>query len=308
MLGLFRKDNIDNKKRIFLFLLFFVLFFLFIPKSINAGAIEWMGNVAEATLFSLVAWILYLPIYFFGFLVTSILIPLMIWIASYNGFLTQEGVNIGWQTVRDLANMFIIVGILIIAFGTLFRVENYSYKKLLPKLVIAAILINFSKFIMGFLIDISQVIMLTFVHAFDDIAGGNLIYGIGLTKILSLSANTSGVAGIIASGAGLELLVSLILGVIVLVVTAAVLLVITAYLVARVIMLWLAIVLSPLLFAITLIPSGQKFASQIWNMVSKYLITGPLLAFFLWLSFTIISNVQGDSRAILESPAVITKS
>jgi len=65
--------------------------------------------------------------------------------------------------------MSFILILLIIAFATILRQESYS-KKLLPKLLIMAVLINFSRTIFGLLIDFSQVIMLTFVNAFS--AGG----------------------------------------------------------------------------------------------------------------------------------------
>ena len=231
----------------------------------------------------------------------------MIWVASYDNFLGQTAVGIGWEVVRDLANIFIVLGILVIAFGTLFKIENYSYKRLLPKLVMAAILVNFSKFIMGWLIDISQVVMLTFVHAFEDVVAGNLVKAIGLGTILSLSTNTVGIKGMIEAGSGLALLGSLMIGVIVLTVITAVLLVLVVFFVSRIIMLWMAIILSPLLFVLPLIPAGQKFSSQIWQMVSKYLITGPLLAFFLWLSFMIMSGVSGEKEVLLKTPRVFEK-
>jgi len=267
-----------------------------LSKSVGAvGIWNLLGGFAIAQLFLVISWILYLPIYFFGFLVSALLIPLMLWVATYNNFLTQPGVQEGWIVVRDLANMFIVIGVLVIACGTLFKIESYSYKKLLPKLVIAAILINFSKFIMGFLIDISQVIMLTFVNAFKGMAAGNLIYAIGLDKILAMSTSFSSV--VLGASGMLTLLGSMLLGIIILIVTTGILLIITVYLVARIIVLWLAIVLSPLLFVLPLFPQGQKFSSQIWGMVSKYLMTGPFLAFFLWLSFWIMQNTTAGGMS-----------
>ncbi|MFH1938379.1 MAG: hypothetical protein ABIJ60_02485, partial [Patescibacteria group bacterium] len=260
------------------------------------GVLDWVGGFTIGLLLTLVSWILYIPIYFFGSLVSSLVIPLLLWVANYNNFLIQPGVALGWQVVRDLANMFFILGMLIIAFGTLFKIETYQYKNLLPKLVIAAVLVNFSKMIMGFLIDISQVIMLTFVNAFENVAAGNLIYSIGLDKILAMSTSLSGLGS--GTTMQLSLVGALILGILMLVITTAVLLVIVVYLTARVIMLWMAIVLSPLLFVMPLIPAGQKFSSQIWDMVSKYLITGPILAFFLWLSFYIMGETTAKGMSV----------
>lgn len=49
-----------------------------------------------------------------------------------------------WTTFRDFINIFFILALLVIAFSTIFNIENYKASDLLPKLIIAALLINFS--------------------------------------------------------------------------------------------------------------------------------------------------------------------
>ncbi|NMB48501.1 hypothetical protein GYA13_03610 [Candidatus Kuenenbacteria bacterium] len=296
------KNILSNKKR--LFLIIFVLCLVFLPMAAKAGGLaSLLLGWSEATLFTIFATILFFPIYVFGTLVSSILIPMLVSVANYNNFLSQEGVTIGWTVVRDLANLFVVAGILLVAIGTLFNIEAYSYKKLLPKLILGAIIINFSKMIVGFMIDISQVITLTFVNGFEDIAAGNLINAIGIGKILSIGLEN--ISSVASDNIGLALLGSLLLGVIVLVVTAAVLVVLIAYFVGRIIILWIAIVLSPLLFVMPFIPGGDKFASQMWGMVSKQLFSGPLVAFFLWLSFTIMAVLDNKTNSIFQGGAVV---
>lgn len=50
----------------------------------------------------------------------------------------------GWPIVRDIANIFFIFILLWIALATIFDVEQFSAKKLLPRFIISALLINFS--------------------------------------------------------------------------------------------------------------------------------------------------------------------
>ncbi len=50
----------------------------------------------------------------------------------------------GWTVARDTANMFFIFILLTIAIATILQIETYGAKKLLPKLIAAAIFINFS--------------------------------------------------------------------------------------------------------------------------------------------------------------------
>ena len=76
-----------------------------------------------------------------------LLMRVLVSIAEFNNFINAQPIVLGWTIVRDVCNMFFVVIMLVIAFATVLRIENYSYKKLLPKLVIMAILINFSKMI-----------------------------------------------------------------------------------------------------------------------------------------------------------------
>ncbi|OGZ95029.1 MAG: hypothetical protein A3I44_00820 [Candidatus Sungbacteria bacterium RIFCSPLOWO2_02_FULL_51_17] len=56
---------------------------------------------------------------------------------------TQIGV-LGWRVTRDVANMFFVFILLWIALATIFNFGQYTAKQTLPKLIIAALLINFS--------------------------------------------------------------------------------------------------------------------------------------------------------------------
>lgn len=294
-----------NKKNV-LILMLAVFAFLLLPLAVNAGVIgDIFKKVGAIALYETLGAILSLAIYFFGFL-ASLLMTVFVTVAKYNNFLAQEAVTIGWTIVRDLANMFVVAGILLVAVGTLLNIESYSYKKLLPKLIIGAIVINFSKMIMGFMIDISQVITLTFVHGFEDVVAGNLFQAIGIEGLLGIRVDE-----LIQSASGdqvLALLGSLILATIVLVVTAATILVLIAYFIGRVIILWVAIVLSPLLFVLPFVPSGDKFASQVWSMISKQLFSGPLVAFFLWLSFTIMGMITSEGQSLLAPGVPVDRS
>ncbi len=59
-------------------------------------------------------------------------------------FSTVVFVTIGWSITRDVANMFFIFFLLWVAIATIFNFQAYSAKTLLPKLIVVALLINFS--------------------------------------------------------------------------------------------------------------------------------------------------------------------
>lgn len=65
---------------------------------------------------------------------------------------------IGWDMTRNLANMAIVLGLVIVGIATALRLENYAAKKILPKLIIIALLINFSPLLCGVIIDASNIL------------------------------------------------------------------------------------------------------------------------------------------------------
>ena len=57
-------------------------------------------------------------------------------------------VSNGLDSTIKIANLAFVLAIIVIAFATIFRWENYAAKKMLPRLIIAALLVNFS-FLIG---------------------------------------------------------------------------------------------------------------------------------------------------------------
>jgi hypothetical protein len=72
-------------------------------------------------------------------------------------------IETGWRITRDAANVFFIFFLLTIAIATILRIERYGAKALLAKLIIAAILINFSLVIAQVVVDASNILGITFV-------------------------------------------------------------------------------------------------------------------------------------------------
>ncbi|MBI3115699.1 MAG: hypothetical protein HYZ09_04400 [Candidatus Kerfeldbacteria bacterium] len=211
------------------------------------------------------------------------LINILVAVASYNDFINATAVEKGFTIVRDVANMFFIVVLLVIAFGTVLNIQTYRYNRLLGRLIIMAFLVNFARFIAGIFIDAAQVVMLTFVNAFRHAAAGNLTTAFGIEDLLRLrNVKGSDISGATIFGAILLALALVLIAVIVVGVYVVVLLI-------RIIALWLLVVLSPLAFVLRTFPAGQKYASEWWSNFQKYVICGPVIAFFLWLALTVMA-------------------
>lgn len=265
-----------------LFLFSLVLVFIFLglaaPKVTYADSWDWLANALAWPVYGL-AWLL-------GELL-SVVIYFLITVAQYNDFIDAEPVKQGWVIVRDLCNMFFVIVLLAIAFGTVLKIETYHYKRLLPKFLLMAILINFSKTIAGLLIDFSQIITLTFVAGFSSIAGGNLVTALHIKDYLSFDPNAPDY-----SKNSLQTFGAAVLALITVTISLIVVVIITIIFVFRIVALWLLVILSPLAYLLSIVPTGQRYASQWWQTFTKYIIVGPVLAFFLWLSLTTSVTVQ----------------
>lgn len=264
----------------------FVFLALFVLSSFLFGNFAFAApTTLESAIASTIGYIVQFFVWILGGIL-MVLIYVLIWVAQYNDFIKSPAVTTGWVIVRDICNMFFILILLVISFATLLKLENYNAKKLLPKLLIMAVLINFSKTICGVLIDVSQVVMLTFVNAFKGIGGGNLTELLGIKYLLSINTGDNVSTGTTM----LNIVGAYILALLYVVISVVVVFVILSALIIRMVMLWIYIVLSPIAYLGSAFPSGQRYASQWWDEFTKQLIIGPVLAFFIWLSFSIAST------------------
>lgn len=276
-----------------------ILFFLVVPISfVSADAAEIAGNVGTGlsegvgAAVSVVIGIIALIITSVLGLISTLLIKIIVNVAQFNNIINVEVVRVGWVIVRDLCNMFFVLIFLVIAFATILRVESYNFKKMLPKLLMYAVLINFSRTIFGLIIDASTIVMLTFVNGFAN-APGQFVDLMNMSKIGQIWDATS-------TGEGFNtwaIAVGIIAGVFASVMTVVVLAVILAVLAMRVVMLWIYTVLSPLAFLGFGFDPLKKFTQEIWEDFIKTVIVGPVLAFFIYLAFKV--NASVDSLNIM---------
>jgi hypothetical protein len=236
-------------------------------------------------------------VYFFTIKLPSLILLLEIkmfkLVGSYNGFTSQAQVKEAWVTVRDLANMFFILILLLMAFGTILQVQGFGYRQLLSKLLLMAILINFSKSIVALLIDFSQIVTLTFLAPVLENLAGNYIVALGLQNIMSLPQEGTG------TFTGVTYLMAMILGGIMMIITTVIMGVILIMFVLRIVGFWILIILAPMAFLARAFPKTSSYYGQWEGELSKNLTTGPALAFFLWLAFSIVGqgNISSEFKA-----------
>ncbi len=271
-----------------------------------AGAAIVVPNVAHAdglldfqnTFFSLAIDVLQGIVKLFGNILTF-LIDIFLSFAQYNHFGDALPVRIGWTLVRDVCNMFFIVFLLLHAFGTILPFDTgFGYKQI-PGLLVTVVLINFSKTLVMILIDISQVIMLTFVQAFAQSGAGNFAQLFGLTGLLQANMTQAGSNTISNLPSFINIFITYLLAIILLVIACGTMIVMVIYILARIIALWMLLIFSPAGFFMSAIPSKLKGSlgelGKFWSKLGPTLTGGPVVAFFVWLALATVQQSGGQA-------------
>jgi len=268
---------------------FAVLIILFLVFGIGAYQVSHAASSISVFFGGLLAYIFYGIAWVLGWL-TMLVFSAVITISGFQDFVNNPGVIEGWTIIRDICNMLFVIILLIIAFATILRIEKYSIKSLLPKVIFAAVVINFSKLICGLIIDLSQVVMLTFVNGFQASAGANLINGLKLDTWMSAKPKKTQ-----EQVDFWDIALALALACVLFFFTLIVTIILAVILGMRIVFLWILIVLSPFAFVGMLLPFTQSLARQWWQKFGTWVAIGPILAFFLWLAlFMMQGNISAD--------------
>lgn len=205
-------------------------------------------------------------------------------------------VQYGWATVRDFVNLFFILTGIVIGIATALRIQQYEIKKLLPRLVLIILLINFTPVFCGVIIDAANIIMNFFFTAgaagFSQVlnvagSSGNMLAN-AIKSALLQPANLFN--GVFAFQLVFVIAFNLI--------ASFVLLIFAMLLILRHVALWILVILSPLAFFCYILPATKSIWSKWWNQFIQWSFVGVGGAFFLYLSQVIISH----TGKLLSSP------
>ena len=205
-----------------------------------------------------------------------------------------------WVTFRDIANIFFVIMIAIIIFSqvTGAGISNYGIKKMLPKIIIYAILVNISWYIVVIAIDISNIVGSTLFKWLSDNGrwdfssdaqtGQSPVEGIltGHAKIGALIA--AGVTAALVAGSTILLFL----------VSAAFAVVMTVFiLMVREAAVIILVVTSPLAFVAGLLPNTEgifkKWTKLMKNMLMIYPICSLMVGGALFVS-NLLYSVSDD--------------
>lgn len=197
--------------------------------------------------------------------------------------LADDGAKPAWELARNLANIMFVIAFLAIVYSQITGsgLNNYGIKRMLPRLIIAAIAVNVSFYICQILVDISN------------------IMGYAIKEALSAASNTVGPSVLGGSPQGLDTetgngvltyitigalatagVVWLILGPTALIITAVLVTALTVIviLLLRKAILVLLVVASPIAFVMYLLPNTEKLFDKWLKMFWGLLMVFPVVA------------------------------
>ena len=223
----------------------------------------------------------------------------------------NSGIYLAWVIMRNISNVAFIVAFLVIIYSQLTSVgiSNYGVKKMLPRLIIAAVLVNLSFTFCAVLLDLSNVTGYAFQDAFMGIK--NTISTVGentSTWTWSEVISTALSNGALAVGAGYAVSLALTTEILPMLVPAATLagltlLFILLIMAARQALIIILIIISPLAFVCYLLPGTEKWFKKWRDSFLTMLVFFPAFAVVFGgaqlAGIIIIQNASGSNGAIM---------
>src|SRR3989344_4343182 len=117
-------------------------------------------------------------------------------------------VTSGFQIMLLFANLGFVLAIIVMAFAVIFQFQSYGAKQLLARLIIAALLVNFSAVIAGAFISVSNIFTGFFLEPFQGNLGKALAGALDPQKLGQIAGEQDNPSGWGVLGWGLERVLS----------------------------------------------------------------------------------------------------
>lgn len=185
-----------------------------------------------------------------------------------NGGLAQA-----WKFFRDVANAVFAVIFLWVIFSQISNVgvSNYGIKKILPRLIIGALLVNLSFYLCQIAVDLSNILGFSLKEALEGAASK---VGTQATATGTFSALITG--GLVLVGVGLFIFLAVSIPTLLALLLA--LIVVLVILIVRQAAVILLIAISPLAFAAWLLPNTENLFKKWVSMFRGLLIVFPVIS------------------------------
>jgi hypothetical protein len=190
-----------------------------------------------------------------------------------------------WQVMRNFANVAFVIAFMAIIFSQMTSVglSNYGIKKMLPRLIVAAILVNASYWICAIAVDISNILGASLNGLFDSAIPKELTKAAEFKS--TSSWNTSGgwqgmVGAILVGGIVTGIFLYATLSALIPALLAALIAILTVFIVLtlRQALIILLIIVSPLAFVAYLLPNTESLFKKWYGLFKTLLLMYPIIA------------------------------
>ncbi len=204
---------------------------------------------------------------------------------SYTNPATNPVINIGWTLLRDITNTLFILGLAYIGIATALNLGGFNTKKTFGRLIVAALLINFTPVICGTIVDASNLVMNLFT---SNISGAFNAFG----QVVNTSDLGPFLKDLLISFTPVGV-VKLIMVVVYTYFTSCVLFIFTFLFLARHIAIWILVITSPIAFFCWIFDSTRKHYLSWWNQFIHWTFIGITASFALYLSGHLLNAFAG---------------
>lgn len=225
-------------------------------------------------------------------------------VVTMDNIANMKAVETAWRAVRDVGNIVIIFAFLIIGIATILRISSYGMKSLLARLLIVALLINFSLFFTKVVIDTGNLMSVVFynqltnnnqsackrANSSDNCLSANIVSAVKLKTVFEVSNIQDAQISNEYKLDWKQMVFAGIMGVLLLLVAAFVFFAGGIMLIIRIVLLLFLLILSPLAFAAATLPGTQKYFRQWLDTLLRQVFFAPFYLLLLVISLAILSD------------------
>ena len=196
---------------------------------------------------------------------------------------SNDGTFKVWGTIRDITNVVMVLFLMVIIISQItgYGIDNYGVKKMLPRLIMMAIIVNLSYYICEIAIDFSNILGVGLRDMFANIGGGDSGGNNFLIDMMMGIFSAAGTGGSVAAGAVVTLGLGGWVAVVVVLLILALVIIIALFVLmlmlgARDILVVFCLVISPLAFVMFVLPNTQHLFKKWWTLFQAAIIIFPI--------------------------------
>ncbi|MBX9765440.1 hypothetical protein K2X83_02250, partial [Patescibacteria group bacterium] len=245
-----------------------------------------------------------------GYILDYVVVEFVVEMGKYITAPEATAVRVAWVLFRDLANIGIIAGLVATAIGTIVGSGSYNISKTLARLILAALLVNFSYFITGAIIDASNFVARA---AYEHVICDRSHCGIAERFVKTLNGGGANSTAITANPFAIEQQITAegalpfarpttamtynIMAVIFMGMAMFVFLAVISLLIGRFVALIFLLVTSPIGIAGMAVPILKNYSDEWWKALWSQTMFAPVYFLLVGISLNIFAQLEDTIRA-----------